>query len=316
MPNLLVICQVTDAMEARLASEFTLYHLAKLEDPLAWLRGQGSEIEYVLTDGQLGVAREMMDLMPNLKAISNYGVGYDAIDTDLCRARNLPVSHTPNVLNDDVAITAIFLYLACFRNFIAEVAHARDGGWEAKGNLPLPRAAHGRKIGILGLGRIGKNLAKKLEAFDCEISYFGRRKQDVPYRYFDDLIAMAEAVEALICVAPGGEETHHLVNDAVIRALGREGVLVNVGRGSVVDEAALIKALETERIAAVGLDVFEREPHIPEALRRHSRAILTPHIGSASVETRRDMGDLAIDNLFEFKRHSRLLTPVPECLDM
>ncbi|WP_270725952.1 2-hydroxyacid dehydrogenase [Shimia sp. Alg240-R146] len=313
MTDLLVLCSVTDDMRARLDAGFT-YQLAKdLDDVDAWLETQGAEVKYLLTDGHIGVPQNVLTGLPNLKAISSYGVGYDSIDTSITNARGLPVSHTPSVLDDEVATTALLLYLSVMRNFPAEIAQARSGAWEAEGGLGLSRSADNRKIGILGLGRIGKALARKLEPFGTDICYTGRSKQDVPYTYFADLSEMASEVDALICIAPGGAATHHLVNAAVLRALGPQGVLVNVGRGSVVDESALMAALAAGDVGGAGLDVFENEPHIPQGLRDAPNVVVTPHIGSATVETRRAMGDLSIDNLLEMKAKGRMITPVPEC---
>lgn len=313
MADLLVLCNVTQEMRARLDGGFT-YQLAKeLDDVDGWLETQGAGVEYLLTDGHIGVPQNVLDGLPNLKAISSYGVGYDSIDTTITNARGLPVSHTPSVLDDEVATTALLLYLSVMRNFPAEIAQAKSGAWESEGGLGLSRSADNRKIGILGLGRIGKALSRKLEPFGSDICYTGRSKQDVPYRYFADLTEMAAEVDALICIAPGGAATHHLVNAEVLRALGPEGVLVNVGRGSVVDEAALIAALAAGEVGGAGLDVFENEPRIPQALREDPNVVVTPHIGSATVETRRAMGDLSIDNLLEFKAKGQMITPVPEC---
>ncbi|TCL01151.1 lactate dehydrogenase-like 2-hydroxyacid dehydrogenase [Shimia isoporae] len=313
MADLLVLCNVTDEMRTRLDGGFE-YQLAKdLEDVDAWMETQGAAVEYLLTDGHLGVPQNILAGLPNLKAISSYGVGYDSIDTTVTNARGLPVSHTPSVLDDEVATTALLLYLSVMRNFPAEVAHAASGAWERDGGLGLSRSADNRKIGILGLGRIGKAFARKMEPFNADICYTGRSRQDVPYRYFADLAEMAAEVDALVCIAPGGPATHHLVNSEVLRALGPEGVLVNVGRGSVVNEVALVAALDAGEVGGAGLDVFENEPHIPQALRQNPNVVVTPHIGSATVETRRAMGDLSIDNLLEFKARGRMITPVPEC---
>lgn len=313
MADLLVICSITDEMRLRLDAVFQPVLLSDLSDPMVWLETNGADIEYVLTDGHLGVSTDILSRLPNIKAVSSYGVGYDGIDTEETNARGIPVAHTPSVLDEEVATTALLLYLSVLRNFPAQVTHARAGHWESKGNLPLSRSADGRKIGILGLGRIGKALARKLEPFGAEISYCGRSKQDVPFTYHQDISEMASSVDALICVAPGGAATHHMVNAEVLKALGADGILVNVGRGSVVDEEALIDALGAGTIAGAGLDVFEYEPHIPEALRSMPNVVVTPHIGSATEETRRAMGNLSVDNLIKHKSTGTMITPVPEC---
>ncbi|SFR33017.1 Lactate dehydrogenase [Yoonia tamlensis] len=311
MSELLILSTITPHMRARIDAAFTATMLADV-DRASWLAEHGAAVRFILTDGHLGVPADIFAQLPNAEIISSNGVGYDGVDTAAATARGVPVCHTPNVLNQEVATSALLLYLAAMRNFEAEMANARSGRWESAGNLPLARSADKRTIGIVGLGRIGKAIAAKLAPFDPAIVYYGRSRQDVPFAYYDDLVAMARDCEALICVAPGGAATHHLINRAVIDALGPDGVLVNVGRGSVVDEAALIAALQDGRLGAAALDVFEAEPHIPEALRALPNVILTPHIGSATVETRRAMGDLAIDNLIAWKNGEKLITPVPE----
>ena len=310
-PTVLVICTITDEMAAQLAAHFDILHLSDLAEPTEQLSKTGDTIPYVLTDGHLGLASHLHADLPNLRAISSYGVGYDAIDTDATCGQGIPVSHTPDVLNEEVATTAIMLYLSCFRNFEAHLANARSGAWERE-TLPLARSGDNRKVGILGMGRIGEAVARKLQAFGVDIHYHNRNPKDVPYTYHANLLDMAQSVEALISVAPGGEATHHLINDGVMTALGPDGVLVNIGRGSVVDETALISALSEGRLGWAGLDVFENEPNIPAALRALPNVILTPHIGSASVETRRAMGDLAVRNLIAHLETGKMITPVPE----
>ncbi|MEM6304928.1 MAG: 2-hydroxyacid dehydrogenase [Pseudomonadota bacterium] len=315
MPELLVICPITDVMRARLGQAFSFEERAQLSDEDAWLKAHGADVRFVLTDGALGISADLLGRLPNVEILSSYGVGYDGVDVAACTARNIPVCHTPGVLNEEVATTAMMLYLACWRNFEAEVAHARSSAWES-GPLPHARTADGRTVGILGLGRIGKTIAAKLAPWRPRILYHGRRKQDVAFTYFDNLTDMAAACDTLICVAPGDASTRHLINAEVIEAIGPLGFLVNVGRGSTVDEAALIAALKSGKIAGAGLDVFEDEPRIPADLRALPNVVLTPHIGSATVETRRAMGDLAIDNLVAWKEGRPLPTPIPESLPL
>ena len=312
MTNLLVVCPITQHMRQRLSDAFDFQEVSALDDPEAWLAAHGGEITYLLTDGHLGVSADTLAFLPNLRIISSYGVGYDGVDVSAASARGIPVCHTPGVLNEEVATTALLLYLACWRDFERQTAQARSGRWASDGALPLARTADGRKVGILGLGRIGKAIARKLEVFGAEISYHGRKPQDVPYVYEPDLTQMAKASDTLICIAPGDASTRHLINREVLEAIGPEGYLINVGRGSTVDEDALADAIEDGRLGGAGLDVFENEPHIPERLRTAPNVILTPHIGSATEETRRAMGDLAIDNLLASKDGRPLLTPVPE----
>lgn len=313
MTPLFVICPITvPMMQDRLAEAFEVHQIEDMKDPIGWLQKNGESIEYVLTDGHFGVRADYLELLPNVRAIASNGVGYDAIDTDLTNSRGIPVSHTPDVLSDEVATTTVLLFLSCFRNFVAEANHAASGEWAEKGGLPLARSADNRTVGILGLGRIGKAIATKLAPFNPTILYTGRNEQDVPFEFVPSLEDLARRVDVLICIAPGGASTHHLVDATVIRALGPEGTLINVGRGSVVDEVALIKALQSGELGWAGLDVFEDEPNIPQALRDHPRVTVTPHIGSATIETRAAMGNLAIDNLIEHEATGKMLTPVPE----
>lgn len=312
MATLLLNCAITERMAARLGGTFDVHKLREMPDQDAWLAQHGSKISYVLTDGHYGISVELLAALPSLKAVSSYGVGYDAIDTDLTNARGIPVSHTPGVLSEEVATTGLMLMIACLRNFPAQISHARSGLWATKGQLPLARTVENRRVGILGLGRIGKCLAAKLAPFDAVISYCGRSIQDVDFRYYADLTEMARAVEVLICIAPGGAETHHLINADVLAALGPEGLLINIGRGSVVDEKALVAALESGALGGAGLDVFEDEPNIPQVLRDHPNVVVTPHIASATIETRAAMGDLAVDNLLDHLNTGKMRTPVPE----
>ncbi len=312
MTPLFCVAPLTAAMADTLAQTFDVTSVSDLANPTEWLDAHGAGIRYVLTDGHFGLRQEYLDRLPDLELISSNGVGYDAIDTSAAAARNVIVTHTPNVLNAEVATTALMLLIAVYRNFEAEAAQARSGRWASEGNLPLARSADNRKIGILGLGRIGMEIARKLAPFSPELHYHTRRPKDVAFTYHENLVDMASACDALICVAPGGAATHHLINREVIDALGSDGVLVNVGRGSVVDETALIAALQDGRLGGAGLDVFEDEPRIPSALRDLPNVVLTPHIGSATVETRAAMAKLAVDNLTQHLTAGTVLTSVPE----
>lgn len=312
MPDLLVICPTTAEMQDRLSAHFDpLYPNVPGQAPPG-LADTGATIRYVLTDGHYGIPKGILDMLPNLRAVSCYGVGYDGVDTQATNARGIPVSHTPGVLDEEVATTALMLFIAMWRNLEAEMAQARSGAWQEQGNLPLSRSCDGQTIGIFGLGRIGKALAGKLAPFNATILYHGRSRQDVAYEYCADLAEMARRSDTLISIAPGGATTRHMIDAKVLSALGPDGGLVNVGRGSVVDEAALIDALQAGTLGRAALDVFEDEPHIPRALREMGNVVLTPHIGSATVETRRAMGNLAIDNLVSHKEGRGLMTPVPE----
>lgn len=312
-PVLLQIGSVTERMRARLEAEFTVHVLFDQPDRAAFLAAHGAEIVAVATDGHWGVPADVMAAAPNLKVVSSYGVGYDGIDTETAVARGIIVAHTPEVLNDEVADTAILLWLAVSRRLVPADRWARSGDWERQGAFPLTRTVQGRTVGILGLGRIGQTIARRAEAFGAEIFYHARSARDVPYRFVPDLVEMARASDVLVVITPGGAATRHLVDAAVLEALGPEGILVNVARGSVVDEAALVAALESGALGGAGLDVFEAEPRIPDALKAMDNVVLTPHVGSATVETRQAMGDLTCDNLSRYLKDGSVLTPVPEC---
>ena len=316
MPDLLHLLQigdVTERMRARLEADFTVHKLFEQADRDAFLRDHGAEIMAIATDGHWGVPDDVMAALPNLRVISSYGVGYDAIDAGGAAAHGIIVAHTPDVLNDEVANTAIMLWLAVSRRLVQADAWARSGNWERQGAFPLTHSVQNRTVGIVGLGRIGQTIADRAAMFDARVLYHSRSKKDVSYAFFGDLIEMATASDVLVCITPGGPETRHLINAPVLEALGPDGILINVARGSVVDEAALIQALTSGALGGAGLDVFEEEPKIPDALKSLSNVVLTPHVGSATVETRQAMGDLTCDNLSQFLKDGSVLTPVPEC---
>lgn len=255
----------------------------------------------------------LLEQLPALRVISKLGVGYDNIDVAAARARGIAVAHTRDVLNADVANFALTLLLAASRGLVCEDAYVRRGDWGRAPMPPLRWSIEGETIGIVGLGRIGRTLAAKLSAFGCEVLYHGRRPQpDQPYEYCPDLVAMARRCRALILILPGGPESAGLVTAQVIDALGPEGLLVNVARGEVVDQEALIAALREGRLGQAALDVFADEPHVPQALRDLPNVILTPHVASATRETRLAMFNLCADNILAFFREGACLTPVPE----
>ncbi|WP_298841608.1 2-hydroxyacid dehydrogenase [uncultured Roseobacter sp.] len=316
MADLFMIGGATPVMMERLESRFTIHKASDMDDPQAWLVENGASVGYVATNGHDGVKPEYMAAMPNLKAISCYGVGYDAIDTNAAREKGVVVTHTPNVLNAEVATTAVMLMMACYRELLRDDAWVRSGNWEAKGNAPLTRSVDNQTVGILGLGRIGQAIADKLAPFGTTVVYHSRSAKDVPYRYYGDLTEMARDVDCLICITPGGPSTNRIVNRDVLEALGPQGTLINVSRGSVVDEPEMISALQDGRLGWAGLDVFEAEPKVPEALRALSNVVLLPHVGSATHETRDAMGALTVDNLLQHLEDGTVISPVPECADM
>ncbi|MEL6914415.1 MAG: 2-hydroxyacid dehydrogenase [Pseudomonadota bacterium] len=307
MTECLLYGDVTEAMRAALAPHMTLVPRDGLD-----LATEGARFDYVLTNGGLGISRRDMAALPRLALISCYGVGYDAIDAREAARRGVIVTHTPDVLNAEVATTALMLMLACYREILRDEAWARSGDWSARGAAPLTRSADHQRVGLVGMGRIGQEIARKLAPFSPVIHYHSRTRKDVPYTYEANLVEMARKVDCLIVITPGGAETRHLVNEEVLEALGPRGTLINVARGSVVDEAALVDCLATGRLGWAGLDVFEAEPAIPAALRSMANVVLLPHVGSATVETRGAMGQLVVDNLIDHLTRGTVRTPVPE----
>ena len=312
-PILLQIGNVTQRMKNRFDELFDVHVWFDQQDLDAFVADQGSGVLAIVTDGHWGVPDQLLARLPNLKVVSSYGVGYDAIDADDAAARGILVSHTPNVLNDEVADTAIMLWLATSRRLIQADKWARSGQWERKGAFPLTRSVQKRQVGILGMGRIGETIAKRAIGFDATIHYHSRTPKDVNFIYHSTVNDLAAAVDVLFVITPGGTATTHLVNTDVINALGPQGILINVARGSVVDETALIAALQEGRLGSAALDVFEHEPTIPDALKTMENVVLAPYIGSASVETCQAMGDLTFDNLERYVLDQTVVTPVPEC---
>ena len=308
-PNVLLVSQMMPHVVAALDAAYNVHRLFEAGDRDAYLGEVGGAIRGIATFGQAD--RSIIDACPNLEIISSFGVGYDGVDVERAKSRGIIVCNTPGVLNDEVANTAIALLLATTRRIVAYDRWVRDGRWLAEGDPPLTNGLADKTIGIIGLGRIGMAIAEKLAVFHCDIVYHARnRRDDQPYRYFADLVEMAGACAALIVITPGGAGTRHIINRAVLDALGPDGTLINVARGSVVDEEALVAALAEGRLGAAGLDVFANEPHVPEALMGMDNVVLLPHQGSATVETRRAMGDLVVDNLAAHFAGKPPLTPV------
>jgi lactate dehydrogenase-like 2-hydroxyacid dehydrogenase len=251
-----------------------------------------------------------MRALPKLEIVSVMGVGVDAVDLAQARARGIAVTNTPDVLNDDVADLGIALLLMTARHLALSDRYVRDGRWKRLGNQALATKVSGKRLGIVGMGRIGKVVARRAAAFDMDISYHARNQADVPYRYMPDLVAMARAVDFMIVIVPGGPATKGLIGAEVIAALGPQGILVNVSRGSVVDEPALVAALVSGALGGAGLDVFADEPNVPEALLGLDNVVLAPHVGSGTNETRGAMADLVVNNLRAHLSGGKLLTPV------
>jgi len=314
--KLLQIGDITPRMADNLQAEFDIIKYFEFADKDRVVAENEQEIVCVLTDGHWGVPDNLMERLPNLKIVSSYGVGYDAIDANLAASKGVVVTNTPEVLNDEVADTAIMLWLAVYRKLIQADKWARLGTWKKEGSFPLTRSVQNQKVGILGLGRIGETIAKRAKAFDAEIHYHSRTEKDNGYSYHASPKKLAENVDVLFVITPGGSATKHLVNKSVLEALGKSGTLINVSRGSVVDEEALIKALQKGTLGFAGLDVFEAEPFVPDELKAMENVVLTPHIGSATFQTRQAMGDLTCDNLLSFFRSGKVFTAVPECSNL
>jgi lactate dehydrogenase-like 2-hydroxyacid dehydrogenase len=310
--EILFLRKLHPLVETSLDGRLTVHRLAGAADPEALLAEVGPRIRGLCVGGQVGVDAALMDRLPNLEIVANFGVGYDAVDAAEAHRRGITVTNTPDVLTDEVADLAVGLVLATLRRLPQADRYLRAGHWP-KAPFPLTASLRGRRVGILGLGRIGRAIASRLESFGVAIDYHGRRRQaDVAYTYHDSLIGLARAVHILIVVAPGGAETRALVDAAVLEALGPEGILVNVARGSLVDEAALIAALKAGTILGAGLDVFENEPHVPAELAALDNTVLLPHVGSASEHTRAAMAQLVVDNVVSWFEGRGPLTPVTE----
>lgn len=298
-----------------LSKTFTVVECPNRTDIDVLSEDQRSEISAIATFGW--APADLIKKFPNLKLISSFGVGYDGVDADYAASKEILVTHTPNVLNDDVANTTIVLILATMRRIIAQDKYLREGRWVSEGNAPLTKSIRGKKVGIVGLGRIGEAIAEKLSVFKCETVYHSRnQKPDVPYTYYGSLLDMAHDCDVLVAITPGGPATDKLISREVMEALGPEGTLINVARGTVVDEAEMVKALQDGRLGAAGLDVFEDEPNVPEELFPMENVVLTPHVASATWETRQAMSDLVVENLVSYFSTGTVETPVPECADV
>jgi lactate dehydrogenase-like 2-hydroxyacid dehydrogenase len=311
MPELIDILQVSavvPAIQQALDSTYRV-HRAAPGDTIA--PDVAAKVRAVVAGGVAPAG--LIAQLPKLEIVASASVGYDGIDVGGAAARGIPVTNTPEVLNADVADLAIALMVMTARRLAVADRYVRDGKWSAAGNMPLARQASGKKLGIIGLGRIGKDIARRAEAMDMAISYTNRRPvAGSPYRFVPNLIDLARENDFLIVIASAGPDATKMINAAVIAALGPEGILVNVSRGRVVDEAALVEALKSGKLGGAGLDVFADEPRVPAELMALENVVLTPHVGSGTIETRTAMGQLALDNLAAWFAGKPLLTEVPE----
>ncbi|MBB4186092.1 2-hydroxyacid dehydrogenase [Sinorhizobium terangae] len=309
-PRILVPGKINQRILDRLPEMFETVRIERADVEL--VTPEMADVAGVAVSGRLPV--ELMDALPRLEIIGNFGVGYDGVDVARAAARGIVVTNTPDVLTEEVADTAVGLLLNTLRRLPQAEQWLRQGRWVREGAFPLsPLSLRGRKVGLFGLGRIGLAIARRLEAFAVPIAYHTRSpREGLAYAYHSSLKSLAEAVDTMIVIVPGTPSTLKAVNADILAALGPEGVLINVGRGSTVDEAALVAALQNGVIAGAGLDVFENEPHVPEALLTLPNVSLLPHVASASVATRNAMSDLVVDNLKAWFSTGEALTPVVE----
>jgi len=314
-PDVLAVAKLHPFYQKALESVFTVHDRTHVTDPAAFA-ALAPRIVGVAGTGEAGVPRSLLSQLPHAKVVSVFGVGYDGVDVPAAIEHGIPVTHTPDVLTDDVADLAMGLVLSVGRTIPQADKFVRAGQWP-NGPIALARKVSGARMGIVGMGRIGKAIAKRASGFGMSIAYTARtEKTDSGYRFFASAAALAAQVDFLVVITPGGAGTHHLINAEVLKALGPRGFLINVARGSVVDEQALIQALQNGTIAGAGLDVFANEPNVPEALWTMGNVVLTPHMASATTETRQAMADLAFANMQAGISGQPLRTPVPECMAM
>ncbi len=308
--EVVVAPKLYDPVTKGLEAGFKVHPLWQAKEPMAFLAPLKDRVRAFASFTSYPISAAMMDALPKLEIISTMSVGVDHIDLAAAKQRGIVVTNAPDVLTDCVADLGMGLVLAVARNMVVADRFVRAGGW-LKGVFPLATKVGGATMGIVGLGRIGKAVARRAEGFGMKIAYFGRRRQDdVAYQFFDDLEALARDSDYLMLTCPGGAATRHLVDAKVIAALGPEGMLINIARGSVVDETALVAALVSGKLGGAGLDVYEDEPRVPEALMALDNVVLLPHIASATHATRAQMGQLMIDNLKAHFAGEKLITPV------
>lgn len=291
MIDILQLVQLRPEVQKELAARYRLHGKADFDKVACIVRG-------CVTNGHSGPPPEMIDRMPKLEIIASASVGYDGIPVEYARSKGIPVTNTPDVLNDDVADLAIALMIMTARRLVASDRYVRDGKWPKDGDYPLAQTASGKRVGILGMGRIGKEIGKRAEAMNNKIAYHSRRPVgDVSWQHYPDLVELAKNSDFLIVIIPATPQTNKIVSKAVIEALGPAGILVNVARGAVVDEDALVASLQSGKLGGAGLDVFVNEPQVPEVLFGMDNVVLQPHVGSATHDTRRAMSQLVLDNL-------------------
>lgn len=307
----LIVGALLPSLQQAVEANYQATRYWELADPHAWLAANGAQVRAIVTTGAWGASAELLGQLPSLEGIFSFGVGYDTIAIDAACDRGIVVTNTPNVLDDCVADTALALILDSLRRFSESDRYLRAGKWR-QARFPLASKVGGKQLGIVGLGNIGQAIATRAQAFGMEISYHNRTpKADLAYQYYADLDDLLEASDVVVLAVPGGKATDGLIDARRLALLGKHGHLINIARGSVVDQSALISALQNGVIAGAGLDVFEQEPNVPEALLALDNAVLFPHLGSGTHETRQAMGDLVWNNLQGwFLDNQQVLTPV------
>lgn len=309
-PLILGIGEMHPAVESALAEHFDLRRDTALGLD-ATIARFGPETRAIVTRGRNRIDAALIGRFPHLELIANFGVGYDSIDVPAATAHGVTVTNTPNVLDGEMGDFTLALLLATIRQLPQADRYLRAGHWRQHQDFPLSASLRERTIGIAGLGRIGKVIARRLQGFDLPISYYGRTPQpDVSYRFYSDLGELARDVDTLIVTLPGGPGTQQIVNREVLQALGPQGIFINVARGSVVDQPALVEALRARSILAAGLDVYQNEPNVPDELLACDNAVLLPHIGTATHLTRQRMGELLVANVVSWFEHKVAVTPV------
>jgi lactate dehydrogenase-like 2-hydroxyacid dehydrogenase len=297
-------------MQEALVGRYDVHLLSAEADPIAYCEAHGAEFDGAVTRSRDGCSTAIMRSLPKGSVVACFGVGYDPIDMVTARERGIQVSITPDVLNECVADLAMGLLIASARSIVAADRFLQRGDWLRGGAFPLATRVSHKKIGILGLGRIGRAIATRATGFGMQVRYHGRSAQaDVPYGFEPDLLAMAQWCDFLVVSCVGGAATNRLVSADVLAAIGPRGFLVNIARGSVVDEAALVEALRDGKLGGAGLDVYEREPQVPAGLLANDKVVVLPHVAASTRETRADMVQLVLDNLDAFFNQGRVLTP-------
>ena len=297
-PEILLVEAMMPELEAKLDAAYAVHRLAQAADRAGFLAQVAPGVRAVVTGGGTGADNALVDALPRLEIIAINGVGTDAVDLEHAKEKGIRVSNTPHVLTEDVADLGMALMLAASRQLVAADRFVRDGRWARQEGIPLARKVSGKRLGILGMGRIGRAIAKRAEGFGMQIAYADIRAfEDLPYRYVPTLLDLARESEILVVAASGGTQSRGIVDRAVMDALGPDGILVNVARGTVVDEPALVAALREGTLGGAGLDVFLDEPNVPPDLLTLGHVVLQPHRASATIETRIAMGELVLANL-------------------